>query len=254
VGAWRLDQGRYAIRLGAEPAAHDHEHHDHPHDHDHDHGREEPGHAHGHGAHPHEGGLGIVMLPLAAADATHLEAAIETAVRRFAEDPVTVARGGVLAADGRLHRIDVAAASAEFLLEVRESGSYALFCEHAPGEFNLRLDAGAPLIERAFASHHHHDEEIGSIGIVDARPLDARKLNEWLSYLLQSRGQDIFRMKGVLSLRGEDRRYVFHGVHMMFDGRLERPWGGAPRQSSLIFIGRKLDRRELEAGFESCLA
>jgi G3E family GTPase len=62
-------------------------------------------------------------------------------------------------------------------------------------------------------------------------------------------------MKGVLSLKGEDRRYVFHGVHMMFDGQLERPWPvGVPRQNSLVFIGRKLDRQELEAGFHSCLA
>jgi G3E family GTPase len=247
AGAWRLDRGRYRIAIGAEAAARDHDHH---HDHEHDH--EEPEHAHA--AHAHAGGLGIVVLPLAAADATTLEAGIETAVRRYAEDPITVPRGGSLAADGRLYRIDVAEASAEFVLEVPEPGSYALFCEHAPGEFNLRLEAGPPLIERPFASHHHHDEEIASIGIVDSRPLDARKVNEWLSYLLQSRGQDIFRMKGVLSLRGEDRRYVFHGVHMMFDGRLERPWGGAPRQSSLIFIGRKLDRQELEAGFASCLA
>jgi G3E family GTPase len=81
-----------------------------------------------------------------------------------------------------------------------------------------------------------------------------RKLEDWLSYLLQSRGQDIFRMKGVINLRGEDRRYVFHGVHMMFDGRLERSWGQGPRQNSLVFIGRKLDRTELEAGFESCIA
>jgi G3E family GTPase len=42
---------------------------------------------------------------------------------------------------------------------------------------------------------------------------------------------------------------------MMFDGQLERPWPvGVPRQNSLVFIGRKLDRQELEAGFHSCLA
>jgi G3E family GTPase len=89
---------------------------------------------------------------------------------------------------------------------------------------------------------------------VDERPLDAQKLTEWLSYLLQSRGQDIFRMKGVLNIRGEQRRYVFHGVHMMFDGKMERPWGGAPRTNTLVFIGRNLDRQELEAGFASCIA
>jgi G3E family GTPase len=70
---------------------------------------------------------------------------------------------------------------------------------------------------------------------------------------MQSQGQDIFRMKGVLNLKDEDRRYVFHGVHMMFDGKLERPWGSTPRHNSLVFIGRKLDRKEIEAGFESCV-
>jgi G3E family GTPase len=62
-------------------------------------------------------------------------------------------------------------------------------------------------------------------------------------------------MKGVIALSGEDRRYVFHGVHMMFDGQLERPWPvGAPRINTLVFIGRNLDRQEIEAGFESCVA
>ncbi len=61
-------------------------------------------------------------------------------------------------------------------------------------------------------------------------------------------------MKGVLSFRGEPRRYVFHGVHMIFDGQLERPWGSGERVNRLVFIGRNLDRNELEAGFESCVA
>ena len=85
--------------------------------------------------------------------------------------------------------------------------------------------------------------------------LDPDKVNAWLSYLLQSRGQDILRMKGVLQLKGEPRRFVFHGVHMMFEGQLERPWeADRARLSRLIFIGRDLDRHELEAGLESCVA
>jgi G3E family GTPase len=84
--------------------------------------------------------------------------------------------------------------------------------------------------------------------------LDPNKVNDWLSYLLQSRGADILRMKGVLNFKDEARRYVFHGVHMIFDGQLERPWTSAPRTNRLVFIGRKLDRHEFEAGFESCVA
>jgi G3E family GTPase len=104
------------------------------------------------------------------------------------------------------------------------------------------------------AADHHHDDEIGSVGIVDPRALDPKKLEAWFSYLLQSRGPDIFRMKGVLNIRAEERRYVFHGVHMSFDSRFERPWNGAVRGNTLVFIGRKLDRQELEAGFASCIA
>jgi G3E family GTPase len=104
------------------------------------------------------------------------------------------------------------------------------------------------------AADHHHDDEIGSVGIVDPRPLDPQKLEAWLGYLLQSRGADIFRMKGVLNIRGESRRYVFHGVHMSFDARFDRPWGDTPRDNKLVFIGRKLDRQELAAGFASCIA
>jgi G3E family GTPase len=61
-------------------------------------------------------------------------------------------------------------------------------------------------------------------------------------------------MKGALNVKGEDRRQVFHGVHMMFDAQAERPWGSAPRSNQLVFIGRGLDRAELEAGFESAVA
>jgi G3E family GTPase len=104
------------------------------------------------------------------------------------------------------------------------------------------------------AADHQHDAEIGSVGIVDPRPLDPQKLEAWLSYLLQSRGPDIFRMKGVLNIRGDNRRYVFHGVHMSFDARFERPWNDATPCNRLVFIGRRLDRQELEAGFASCVA
>jgi G3E family GTPase len=107
--------------------------------------------------------------------------------------------------------------------------------------------------EKRFASHHHEDD-IRSIGISDPRPLDPTRLNQWLDYLLKTRGQDIFRMKGVLNVKGEDRRQVFHGVHMMFDAQAERPWGAAQRMNQLVFIGRGLDRAEFEAGFESAVA
>ena len=46
---------------------------------------------------------------------------------------------------------------------------------------------------------------------------------------------------------------MFQGVHMLFDGRMDRPWREGERANSLIFIGRNLDREALNAGFNACL-
>jgi G3E family GTPase len=101
---------------------------------------------------------------------------------------------------------------------------------------------------------HHHDEDVGSVGISTPGDLDEKKLSDWLGTLLRTKGQDIFRMKGVLAVKGRDMRFVFQGVHMLMDGRPDRPWGAEPRRNTLVFIGRNLDRKELNEGFRACLA
>jgi G3E family GTPase len=101
---------------------------------------------------------------------------------------------------------------------------------------------------------HHHDEDITSVGITAAGDLDEKKLGAWLGDLLRTKGQDIFRMKGILAVKGRPERFVFQGVHMLMDGKPDRPWGTEPRRNALIFIGRNLDRQELNEGFKSCLA
>ncbi len=248
AGLYHLPVGRHRLVAGAAHTDHDHDH-DHGHHHAHDHGHDHHGHSHG-------SGLGVALLPMALnaeqVPTELLKSAIEPAVRAFAEEFSAVSCGGQFTPSSAPKRIPVDTSGGEVFIEITEAGHYALFCEHAPNEFNLRLEGYEPIAQHAFASHHH-DEAISSIGLTDARAVDPQKLNDWLSYLLQSRGPDIFRMKGVMSVKGENRRYVFHGVHMMFDGRFEKPWPvDAERLNTLVFIGRNLDRQELEAGLHSC--
>ena len=101
---------------------------------------------------------------------------------------------------------------------------------------------------------HHHAEDVTSVGIRAPGDLDEKKLSDWLGTLLRTKGQDIFRMKGVLAVKGRAMRFVFQGVHMLMDGRPDREWGNEPRINTLIFIGRNLDRQALNEGFKSCLA
>jgi G3E family GTPase len=217
-------------------------------DHDHDHHHDHDGRAATQGLQA----VDLVLLKAPGSDAAALEALLESAGKIFDAEPEPTAPGGSIH-PGHRCRLQLLS-HAGFRLEIPAGGAWALFTEHAPIEFGMHLHAPEPVHTRSFGSHHH-DLAISSIGLTDARQLDPNKVNQWLSYLLQSRGQDILRMKGVLNFKGEPRRYVFHGVHMMFDGQLERPWNAdAPRISKLVFIGRDLNRHELEAGFESCIA
>jgi G3E family GTPase len=101
---------------------------------------------------------------------------------------------------------------------------------------------------------HEHDETVGSVAIVESGEVDGDKLNAWLSNLLQTQGADIFRMKGILTIAGEDLRFVFQGVHMLFDGSADRPWRpDETRKNELVFIGRNLDESALKDGFRACL-
>jgi G3E family GTPase len=101
---------------------------------------------------------------------------------------------------------------------------------------------------------HEHDATVGSVGLEIAGDMDEVKLESWMQKLLQERGVDIFRMKGIMSVHGKEEQLVMQGVHMLLDGALGRPWNGSRRSSRLVFIGRNLDRRELEHVFRQCLA
>ena len=101
---------------------------------------------------------------------------------------------------------------------------------------------------------HEHDESVFSFAIVESGEVNLEKLNNWLTNLLQSQGPNIFRMKGILDVAGEDNRFVFQGVHMIFDGRPDRPWKPSEtRKNELVFIGRDLDVEQLRQDFKNCL-
>ncbi|KAH7675064.1 P-loop containing nucleoside triphosphate hydrolase protein [Dioscorea alata] len=101
---------------------------------------------------------------------------------------------------------------------------------------------------------HVHDPGVSSVSIVCEGNLDLEKANMWLGTLLMERSDDIYRMKGLLSVDGMPERFVFQGVHDIFQGSPDRLWGSnEPRINKIVFIGKNLDGQELEKGFKACL-
>jgi len=105
------------------------------------------------------------------------------------------------------------------------------------------------------AGHKHVIDDIRGVSLRLERPVNGEKVTRWLNELLQAQGPDILRAKGILDVKGEDRRLVFQAVHMMLEGDFQREWKpGEPRSSRMVFIGRNLDEDALRRGFEAAAA
>ncbi|EHA8590016.1 putative GTP-binding protein YjiA-like [Cocos nucifera] len=105
--------------------------------------------------------------------------------------------------------------------------------------------------------HHHghkHDSTVSSVSIVSEGTLDLDEVNDWLERLVDEKGEDLYRMKGVISVNDSTGRYVFQGVHSMLEGCPAKPWGSdEQRINKLVFIGRNLDEAALRKAFKGCL-
>ncbi len=100
---------------------------------------------------------------------------------------------------------------------------------------------------------HEHDAEIGSLALTADQPMEPEKFICWIQDITQRFGVDILRMKGIIAMKNDDRRFVIQSVHMLLEGDRQRPWKpGEKRESRLVFIGRKLPKDLLEQGFQGC--
>jgi len=104
-------------------------------------------------------------------------------------------------------------------------------------------------------THHEHHDEVASFVYKSKKPFDGQKLEAFLSGMIQMHGPDLLRYKGVLWMKGNPRRVVFQGVHMMMGGDMGKPWAkNESKESVLVFIGKNLPKDIFVAGLEECLA
>jgi G3E family GTPase len=114
---------------------------------------------------------------------------------------------------------------------------------HGPGEH----DHSEP--------EHRHDDDVSSFCITEERPLDLKKTEKWLSELLAEKGEQIYRSKGILYIKGSAKRIVFQGVQMMFEALPDRLWDiDEKRETRFVFIGKELDEARIREGFSTCIA
>jgi G3E family GTPase len=103
--------------------------------------------------------------------------------------------------------------------------------------------------------HHHHDDDVKSFVFRSNRPFDPAKLEDFLGAILQVYGPKMLRYKGVLRMKGMDKKVIFQGVHQLMGSDVGPAWGpGETKTSKMVFIGIDMPRDVILQGLEQCLA
>ena len=107
-------------------------------------------------------------------------------------------------------------------------------------------------------AEHQHDERVTSTSMKFEGELNINKLQQYIGKLMREDGENLFRYKGVLAVKGVQEKYVFQGVHMLFAGDFSREIGlwkdNEARECRFVFIGRDLDHEALKQGLMDCRA
>jgi G3E family GTPase len=103
--------------------------------------------------------------------------------------------------------------------------------------------------------HHHHDDDVKSFVFRSEKPFDPAKLEDFLGAIVNIYGPRMLRYKGVLSMKGTERKVIFQGVHQLMGSDLGPKWEeGEQRMSKMVFIGLDLPKDIFLQGLEQCVA
>jgi len=102
--------------------------------------------------------------------------------------------------------------------------------------------------------HHHHDDDVKSFAFKSDRAFEPAKLEDFLGAIVNIYGPRMLRYKGVLNMKGTDRKVIFQGVHQLMGSDLGAKWAdGEARTSKMVFIGIDLPQDILLQGLQQCL-
>ena len=108
--------------------------------------------------------------------------------------------------------------------------------------------------DHSHGHHHHHDDDVKSFVFRSERAFDPAKLEDFLGAIVNIYGPRMLRYKGVLNMRGTERKVIFQGVHQLMGSDLGPQWAdGETKMSKMVFIGIDLPKDILLQGLEQCL-
>ena len=248
ASSWQLAPGDYLIKLSESHHHHCHSHeHDESHDHDHHH-------------HGDDSSMPILITHANDTSKNELNRLAEKVFVEFSAEPEVVSDGQNLSNTNQHYQLSLEGKeSYEFAINIENQQVVALYAGHTPHGLSLRLTSPdgtviKPNEKLSFHDSHTHNSKVGSTSIELLGMFDGEKLNAWLEEFLIENGPDVYRMKGVVGIAGQDYKFVFQGVHMIFGSEPAGEWGDETPLNRLVFIGKNLDEAFIKQSLEQCLA
>lgn len=133
---------------------------------------------------------------------------------------------------------------------VLNAGLYAADGQFAGVEHWLKSDRYRLADAQArlpFERPRRHDERIRSFAIVYDRPVSGVRLWQGLEALIETSGDKLLRVKGIVNVMGQLQPRVIHIVqHVLYPVTMLPAWPDEDRRTRLVFIVRDLDRASVQ--------
>lgn len=137
-----------------------------------------------------------------------------------------------------------------------------LRCQHSKISPKELLNIGAFDLERVLEfdpyflgefKQPRHDQSVSSLSTKVEGEVNMSLLDNWIRRLLHDDGEALYRYKGIIAVKGMEKKFIFQGVGHFFSGTFGGHWGAnEKRESAFVFIGKNLSTEMLKAGFEAC--
>ena len=177
----------------------------------------------------------------------------------FSNELKSLSHGQTIAESGVCYRLQLEGRDVyEFSYVSDKPKKIVVFSQHTPEEFQMKLLDDSTIeqgraAEHYFSAGHEHDDNVTSLSFEFPGWFMEPNISIWFKCFLEKKGIDIYRMKGILAVKGAANSIVFQGVHMLFGTIEGKSWDTDKPVNRLVFIGRDLDEGYIRNSLQKCL-
>jgi G3E family GTPase len=204
----------------------------------------------------------------------HIEAVRQAAVadRILLTKTDLVSEGECGAIEARLHALNPAAPIQRVSAGQADPGLLFDVGLYNPATKNIDVQRWLQDEKYAQAQHEHHDDDHGhhdanvvndvnrhddhirAVSMIVDDPVPGEALDRWLNSLLQFRGPDLLRFKGIINVAGMRGPIVVHGVqHVIYPPIALKTWPSSDRRTRMVFITYDIDERTLRESLDKLI-